>query len=85
MEDVFGGTGAGGADFAIEVHGVPGSEAAGFVGREVGLHGEIGFREVEGVFERHFLCGRGGGVLHWCTPAPEDTVRRGVPAGRLLL
>src|SRR2546423_5211215 len=52
MENVAWAAGAGGADLAVEVCLLPGGEAEGLVGRQVGLHGEGGLREVERRFER---------------------------------
>ncbi len=56
MEDVFGGTGAGGADLGIQVLLLPRGEAFWLVLREIRLHGEGRLREIERGFQR-FWCG----------------------------
>ena len=52
VEDVPGGSGAGGADLAVEVFALPGGEAGGLVGGQIRLHGEGGLGQVERGLER---------------------------------
>ena len=52
VEDVLRAAGAGLADLAVEVGGLPPGKAGGLVLREVGLHGKGGLGQVEGGFER---------------------------------
>ncbi len=47
VEDVFGGSGAGGANLGIQVLLLPGGEAFGLVVRQIRLHGEGRLRQVQ--------------------------------------
>ena len=54
VKDVFGGAFAGGADLLVEVRFLPLGEARRLVERQVGLHWEVGFRQVESRFQRRW-------------------------------
>ena len=61
MEDVQGAAGAGGADFGVEIFGVPAGKGARLHLGEVGLHGEAGFGQVDSFLDVH------AGGAHWDT------------------
>ncbi len=59
VEDVFWGSGAGGADLGIQVLFLPRGEALGLIVRQIGLHGEGGLGQVQGGLQQLRCCVRG--------------------------